>query len=85
MESGGAEGVAAAREFQPDVILLDLNLPDLDGREVASAIGRDARVNQVPIIFMTAMVPAPLSPSEPQIRKPARLDDIIRSIESRTS
>ena len=33
--TGGAEGIAKATELQPDVVLLDIQLPDLDGFEVA--------------------------------------------------
>jgi DNA-binding response OmpR family regulator len=47
----GAQAVAAVRRSEPDVILLDLGLPDLDGRDVCLRIRRDS---SVPIIMLTA-------------------------------
>jgi two-component system KDP operon response regulator KdpE len=45
-----AQGIAAAATHQPDLLILDLGLPDLDGQEVISAV-RD--VSQVPIIVLS--------------------------------
>jgi DNA-binding NarL/FixJ family response regulator len=38
----GREGVSAASELRPDLVLLDVNLPDIDGFEVLAEIGRGA-------------------------------------------
>lgn len=38
----GASGLAAARSIRPDLVLLDIGLPDIDGFEVARALGEDA-------------------------------------------
>ena len=48
----GAEGVRAAQEARPDLILLDVDLPDMNGREVCRQV-RDKGV-QAPIIMLTA-------------------------------
>ena len=50
----GASGIEIARREQPDVILLDVMMPRLDGWEVADALLRDERTNEIPIIFLTA-------------------------------
>jgi DNA-binding response OmpR family regulator len=50
--STGESGVAAAQERRPDIILLDLDLPDIDGREVCRRV-RAAGVS-APIIMLTA-------------------------------
>jgi DNA-binding response OmpR family regulator len=56
-EENEAENVrAAARTFDPDLILLDIMMPDQDGSEVAAALKADAVTRDVPIIFLTALV-----------------------------
>lgn len=42
-----------AQEPQPDLILLDLNLPNLDGREVLSQIKQDEHPNHIPVVVLT--------------------------------
>ena len=51
----GEEGLALAREFRPDVILLDLHLPGLSGFDVAAALGRDPVTAPVPILVLTSL------------------------------
>ncbi len=52
--SDGLEGVALARENVPDLILLDLMLPKMDGLDVCRAIKSDSGISGVPIIMLTA-------------------------------
>jgi two-component system phosphate regulon response regulator PhoB len=52
--STGATGLQAAREMQPEVVLLDLMLPDMPGTRVARELRRDAKTRGIPIIMMTA-------------------------------
>ena len=56
IETDGAKALATAREFAPDLILLDVIMPDADGGEVAALIKADAALKAVPIIFLTAAV-----------------------------
>ncbi|MDO9018797.1 MAG: response regulator [Deltaproteobacteria bacterium] len=51
---GGAEGLAAARSEPPDLIIVDLMMPDLSGFDVIDTLGRDARLRDVPVLVMTA-------------------------------
>jgi two-component system OmpR family response regulator len=48
----GAEAIAAVGSFRPDLILLDIMLPDMEGFDVARRLG--AERSRVPIIFLTA-------------------------------
>ena len=48
----GRAGLALAREWQPDLVILDLMLPEMDGYEVLGAIRKDG--NRVPVIILTA-------------------------------
>jgi DNA-binding response OmpR family regulator len=50
----GPTGLDEAREHQPDVILLDVMMPGLDGWRVAERLLDDERTNESPIIFLTA-------------------------------
>jgi two-component system, cell cycle response regulator DivK len=52
-ESGG-EGVALAAERLPDVILLDLELPDMHGIDVARELRNAARTARIPIVALSA-------------------------------
>ena len=49
----GYEAVRLARQYQPEVILLDLCMPGLDGWEVASRLRSDPALEDVPILVMT--------------------------------
>ena len=50
----GARGLELAREDPPDVVLLDVMMPGLDGWRVAEELLEDGRTNRIPIIFLTA-------------------------------
>ena len=50
----GASGLDLAREEQPDVVLLDVMMPGLDGWRVAEELLEDERTSAIPIIFLTA-------------------------------
>jgi len=55
-EDSGTQGVRAAKEFHPDMIFLDVIMPDMDGGHVASELAQDPRTKQIPIVFLTAVV-----------------------------
>ena len=55
LEAGdGPAGIDRAREERPDVILLDVMMPGLDGWQVAEQLLDDPATNGIPIIFLTA-------------------------------
>lgn len=51
----GRRGLEWAREHRPDVILLDLNLPDLSGWEVLEALKKDPATRSIPVLMQTVM------------------------------
>ena len=53
--SGGEEGLKMAREKQPDVIILDLQMPAVDGFTVLQQLGADERTSGIPVIVSTSM------------------------------
>lgn len=50
----GAEGLALARSERPDLITLDINLPEVNGFTVCSMLKADEEYHSIPIIFLTA-------------------------------
>ncbi|MGE0161068.1 MAG: response regulator [Gemmatimonadales bacterium] len=50
---GGERGVALARELLPDLILMDINMPGMDGLEAAERIRADERTRHIPIVALT--------------------------------
>jgi CheY-like chemotaxis protein len=52
----GEEGLAEAKAVKPDLILLDILMPDLDGKEVARRLRRDSETKDIPIVFMTVTI-----------------------------
>src|SRR6266536_1472306 len=55
-ENLGAHALAAAREFKPDLILLDVMMPDMDGGQVAAVLKQDPGLRKTPVVFLTAAV-----------------------------
>jgi len=56
LEAGsGAEAIALAAEHLPDVILMDLQLPDMDGTDAARRLGDGARTARIPVVALSAM------------------------------
>jgi len=52
--ASGAEALPAAREFAPELILLDVMMPGMDGLETLAALRADPALKDVPVAFMTA-------------------------------
>ncbi len=50
----GAEGVRKATDEQPDVILMDVMMPEMDGKQTFAAIRGNPATSTIPIIFLTA-------------------------------
>lgn len=49
----GEDGVRAAQTILPNLVILDIRLPDIDGFEVARRVRSDRRTHEIPIIFLT--------------------------------
>lgn len=56
--SRGIEGLDLAAKELPDLILMDINLPDLSGREVTTRLRSDSRFRSVPVVALTAQAQA---------------------------
>ena len=52
----GLDAISVLRDHKPDIILLDIEMPRMDGYEFASHVRNDARISDVPIIMITSRV-----------------------------
>jgi CheY-like chemotaxis protein len=76
-----------AHNFKPDVILLDIVMPKIDGGELATQIEADRKLHDTPIIFVTALVTQGEAKSglqiqgHPFVAKPISIPELIEAIE----
>ncbi|NQV42401.1 MAG: response regulator [Candidatus Marinimicrobia bacterium] len=84
----GQEGVELAKTLQPDLILLDIQLPKMNGYEVAQKIRQDESLDKVPIVAITSYAmpgdkeKALASGCTGYIKKPINPDTFLEEIES---
>jgi len=86
--NSGAEALAKAAEFGPDLMLLDIIMPDVDGGALAGKMQGDERLANVPIIFLTAAITREEAHETtgfignyPFLAKPIRTEELLRAIE----
>lgn len=83
------QAVHMARVEMPDVVLCDIDMPEMSGGEVAAALGADIKTAFIPVIYLTSLV----SPEEardldgqvggrPGVSKRAPLAELVRSIDA---
>ncbi len=53
--ANGVEGIALAVEHLPDVILMDLRLPDMDGTDAARKLGAETRTTSIPVVALSSL------------------------------
>ena len=87
--NSGSKVSDVAREFKPDLILLDVMLPDMDGGQIAAELKADPQFAKTPIVFLTAAVDKEevrakkgLIGGLPFIAKPLHVKSIIQAIEA---
>ena len=55
-EARATDTIKACLEFHPDLVLLDIDMPDEDGETVASELQRHPMLRRTPVIFLTSLV-----------------------------
>jgi DNA-binding response OmpR family regulator len=55
-ENMGSNALTKTKSVRPDVLVLDLNLPDVDGGQIAAVIKEDPSLKNLPIIFLTGNI-----------------------------
>jgi len=85
---GGREGLEAIRRVKPDLILLDLMMPDMDGWEVYQQIKTDEELKHIPVIIVTAKAQSidrvlglHIAKVDDYITKPFGPQELLQSIE----
>lgn len=85
----GSEALAAAREFQPDAILLDVWIPDVEGSVIASQIKDDPDLRATPIVFLTSIVSereltekGNIIGGQRYLAKPMRVEKVVACLEN---
>jgi len=53
--TSGTEGLELARFLEPDLILLDVLMPDMNGYEVCRRLKREPRLRDIPVVFLSAL------------------------------
>jgi len=89
IENSSQKAIASARQFMPDLILLDVVMPELDGGDVSALLSSDPSLRKVPVILVTALVSneetgsgATLSSGKQlMVAKPVHFDKLLLAIE----
>jgi two-component system OmpR family response regulator len=87
-ENEGSKALQAVRDFKPDLIFMDVMMPDMSGDEVIAEIRDDPKLSEIPYVFMTAII----SKAETEdmgntiggnefLAKPVKTEEIIATIE----
>lgn len=85
-ENNALKAIQTARKFKPDLIFLDVIMPDADGGTIAAQMQEDPALRGIPIVFLTAIVSQKETKSKQEIggyeflAKPVGRDQIIECI-----
>ena len=55
--NGGAQALLLARTKKPDLVILDVMMPGMDGGQVAAELKKDPQTHEIPIMFLSALYP----------------------------
>lgn len=86
----GAVALALAETLHPDLILLDIIIPDMDGSEVARRLKENPLTQGIPVVFLTAIVKEEEARDKDTIggwryiAKPVKMDELVNLINTLT-
>jgi len=88
VENCSGNALVVARHFRPDLILLDVMMPGLDGGDVAARLQADSLLRDTPVVFLTAILTTAetaghelMKGGYPFLAKPVDLEELKKSIE----
>ncbi len=85
--STGQEGIARVRQDPPDLIVLDITLPDIDSESLCDLLRNQASSESIPVLLLSCLAPASLLEPMPQrqregiLRQPGQLRILLDQIE----
>jgi CheY-like chemotaxis protein len=83
----GLQGLEMARQFLPDLILLDINLPGIGGYELLKMLRRDAATQHIPVMAVSAnamplnVVKGLATGFTRYLTKPFKIDELLRAVD----
>jgi CheY-like chemotaxis protein len=91
-ENDGSLGFAAAREYKPDLVLLDVMMPGIDGGDVCDQLRNNKDTKDIPVVFLTAVVKKVEVKEKngviggyPFVSKPVDIEELVDIIEKNVS
>lgn len=92
-ETKGAKAFSVAKKFMPDLILLDIMMPDVDGGTVAGQLKEDEDTKDIPVVFVSAAITKEEEENEqgiikggyPILAKPVPMEKLLETIEKYTN
>ena len=85
VENNPRNAIDTARDFSPDLILLDIVMPGLDGGDIKRQLDASPDLRSIPVIFVTALEASSDHPTKSadgaMIGKPVKLDVLVETIE----
>ncbi len=88
--SAAKEGLEKTRESKPDLVLMDIVLPDMEGSDVVRTLAEDPMTKDVPVIFMSGIISREDDPTQLELNvggrlykalsKPFEFEELLREI-----
>jgi CheY-like chemotaxis protein len=85
VETDATQALATAQQFRPDVVLLDVIMPQRGGADVLQEFRGEAGLERVPVLFLTATPFRSAVVPDGWIAKPATATEVARQIEAQVS
>ena len=88
-ETKGSKAFAIIKKFKPDLVLLDIMMPDVDGGEIAGQMKADKDTNHIPIVFISAAITKEearkgktIKGGYPILAKPVPMEELIDALKN---
>ena len=88
LADNGLDGIKAARKLMPDLVILDVIMPEIDGYEVCRRMRADSQLAEIPILFLTAKIKDEdkvngfLAGADDYLTKPFNIDELALRVQA---